>query len=247
MGAPKISVPAASASEQALQKAQADMLRQQQDILKSQQAQQKILLPFLAQQSGFKVQLDKNGNLTGITEIDDPLKQQAKTLQGLEQQRAIDALQGNLPVDPALEQQLGSQEQTLRERLQRQFGSGYETSTAGSQTLGQFFNSAEGLRSEARSGQLTLAEQLGMARQGLGLDTQAQGLNTLSGATTGTPLSLFQGYGALSQGYGNAQVPYMQQRQMQFNANSQNAQNSMAAMQGWGQLAGTMFGAWMGS
>lgn len=242
MGAPKVKVPVASAAELALQQAQATMLNEQTAILRAQQEQQKILLPFLAKQAGYTATLDEKGNLTGLTEDNDPLKAQAKELQGLEQQRAIDALKGNLPVDPTLERELSTQEQTLRDRLRSQFGSGYETSTAGIQTLDEFGRSAAGLRSDARTGQLTLAEQLGMARQGLGLQTQGQSLGILGQGTTGNPMALFQGYGQTAQGYGNAQIPYMQNRQMGLQANISTAQMAGQAQSGWGQLAGVLLG-----
>lgn len=240
MRAPKVKVPGLSPAELALQRAQAGLLNDQRGILRAQQDQQRILLPFLAKQAGFKVKLDAKGNLIGIEEINDPLSQQAKKLQGLEQQRAIDALEGKLPVDPGLERELGSQEEVLRERLQRQFGAGYETSTAGQQTLDEFFRSSEGLRSDARTGQLTLAEQLGMARQGLGLQTQGQNLGILGGASDLS--GIFQGAGALAQGYGQAQIPYLQNRQMGLQASIYNAQNAGSAMSGWGSLAGVLLG-----
>lgn len=52
-------------------------------------------------------------------------------------QRQIDALGGNIN-DPGLERNLGLQEQTLRNQLRAQLGSGYETSSPGMQALADF-------------------------------------------------------------------------------------------------------------
>lgn len=243
MGPKKIETPAASPQELALQKAQADLLNQQRAILTAQQEQQKMLLPVLAEQAGFKVDIDpKTGAIRGITKVDDPLSAQRKEIEGLELDRSLKALKGELPVDPVLERQLGTTEEKLRERLRSQFGAGYETSTPGIQTLDQFMQSAEGLRSDARRGELTLSEQLSLAREGAGLDRGAQGYNMLNTAATGNPLSLFQAGGQLASGYGQAQIPFLQHRQMQMQGSIANAQAASQSMAGWGNLAGLLFG-----
>lgn len=242
MGSTNVSVPGPTAEERALQAQQASLLKQQGEIISSQVSQQKALLPFFAEQAGIKLQYNDKGDVIGATHIDDPLEAQNKQIQGLFNQRTLDALGGKLPVDPALEQELSTKEQTLRDHLQQQFGPGYETSTPGIQTLNEFFKSAEGLRYGARTGQMTLAEQLGLARGEQGMATQGQNINIFRGFGISDPVAFAQASGQTASGYGQAQVPFIQQRQMQLQASMANAQNQMQMMSGFGQLAGSLFG-----
>lgn len=53
-------------------------------------------------------------------------------------QQAVEALRGEVETDPTLLRQFDEQETVLRERLRRQLGPGYETSTAGIQALQAF-------------------------------------------------------------------------------------------------------------
>lgn len=243
MGSTTVSVPGPSAEERSLQAQQAALLKQQSQIIAGQQEQQQVLLPFFAQQAGIQLQYDNNGKITGASKINDPLELQSKEIQGKLNQRTLDALAGNLPVDPALERDLATKEQTLRERLQAQYGPGYESSTPAIQTLDQFFQSSESLRYGARTGQLTLAEQLGLARTESNMATEAQNLNIFRGFGVSDPLSIASATGSNAQGYGQAQVPFIQQRQMQLQASMANSQNQMQMMSGFGQLAGMALGA----
>lgn len=243
MGQKKAKVPEASPEEQMLQKAQLDILNQQRTMFQEQQQFQKTLMPFLAQQAGFKLEFNPDGSIKGVSKINDPLQTKREEIERLQLERSEKALRGELPVDPVLERDLESSEQTLRERLRSQFGAGYETSSAGIETLDKFSRSAEGLRSDARTGQLTLAEQLSLARQGMGLERRGADLGIFQGATMGNPMALFQAGGQLAGGYGGAMSPFMQRAQMQTQANMFNAQNSG----GFGQLAGQLFGTIAGS
>lgn len=191
------------------------------------------------------------------------LRQQELEIRQALNERSLQALRGELPVDPALEQQLERGEETLRERLAAQFGPGFETSTPGIQALEEFRRSAETLRSGARTGQLTLAEQLSLGReqaaqarqQGnlaqlqaplslaeLGLTGGAQQLGQFQSGAFGLPQSIAGGAGQVAAGFGAAQQPFIQQRQMQLQASIANAQNAGAGAAGLGQLAGSVFG-----
>lgn len=202
-------------------------------------------MPFLLKQAGFEVELNKKGKIKGITESPEQkaLNEQDQEIQKLLNERSLAALKGELPVDPALERELANQEETLRQRLQGQFGTGYETSTPGIQTLDEFFQSASTLRSQARRGELTLAEQLGLARRESENADNTTAFNMIRGSVIGDPLTFANAMGSNAYGYGQAQQPYQFDRSMQFQANVQNSANQMAMMGGIGQLAGTMFGA----
>lgn len=226
-------VPKPSSEERALQQAQADSLKQQQAIIAAQQQQQKILLPFLAEQEGFNVELDDDGNIKKISKTPTEAETLRKTLDKELAERSLKALRGELPVDPALERNIARQEETLRERLARQFGPGYETSSAGTESLGDFFANVEGLRSGARTGQLTLAEQLGIAREQQIDFSRQTSQDFLRQIGVGDPMTFAGAYGQVAGGFGQAQAPFIQQRSMQFQAN-QSRQNNMFGLIGAG-------------
>ena len=201
------------------------MLALQREILEQQRAQQAVLLPFLAEQEGFDVETDEFGNITAITKIPDPLDAQREELEAGLLERSLAALKGELPVSPALEQDLARQEETLRERLSLQFGPGYESSTPGIETLGNFFEKSEGLREGARTAQLTLAEQLGIAREQQNDYTRQTSQDYLRQIGVGDPLTFAGAFGQTAAGFGKAQEPYIAQRQMQLQASIANAQS----------------------
>lgn len=232
----KVSVPGLSPEERALQQQQAELLQLQKTMIEQQNAQNKILLPFLAEQEGFSVTLDDNGTITGITRRDDPSRTRQQEIQRLLEERSLAALRGELPVDPALEQELQGEEQRIRERLAAQFGPGYETSSPGIETLGDFFQSAEALREGVRTGHLTLAEQLGLTREQQGIFSRQSSQDVLRQTAVGDPLQFAGAFGQVAKGYGQAQIPFMQQRGMQLQAN-------MLSAQGTNQLFGAGIGA----
>lgn len=243
----KTKVPAPSAEEKALQKNQADLLALQTDILRQQRAQQAVLIPFLAEQEGFQVETDSNGNITKISKTPSELDNMKKDLETKLTQRSLDALAGNLPVDPGLERDLGKQEQTLREKLSGQLGPGYETSSPGIESLNKQAESADVLRAGARTAQLTLAEQLGITREQQNQFSQQSSQDILRQSTMGDPLALAGAFGQTAGGYGQAQAPYIAQRQLQTQASASNS-SSFASILGAGiGAAGSIFGSAGGS
>lgn len=284
----KVEAPKPTKEENALRSEQTELLRQQREILVSQQNQQKALMPIFAKQLGLNLKFDKAGNIIGASQIPDPkgdkiaaMQQQVleKTLADLLKvdpldparqrveklllERSEKALKGELPVDPALERDITSQRDTLQNRLREQFGSGFDTSTPGIEAMQRFEESAEVLRSGARRGELTLAEQLSMARQGLGQQEGQAGINSggfafnvgqgqLQGAMAqraqlgqilGQPLGIAGGLGQVAGGF---QMPIGQlqhQRQMEFDADIANAQSSMGGLGAIGGIFGSLFSA----
>lgn len=218
-------VPQPTAEERALQQSQAELLGLQTNILKQQQQQQAILLPFLAEQEGFQVETDEMGNITSISKTPSELDEKAKTLESEMLDRSLAALRGELPVSPGLERDIANQGQTLRDRLAAQFGPGYETSSPGIESLGQFEESANVAREGARTAQLTLAEQLGITRQQQNQFSQSSSQDVLRQSSLGDPLTLAGAFGQVAGGYGQAQAPHLAQRQMQFQASQSGASN----------------------
>jgi hypothetical protein len=224
----KVSVPGPSAEERELQKRQAELLAQQSEIIQEQRAQNRILLPFLAQQEGFDVTVDDNGVVTAITQRPEETARRAREseITQLLNERSLKALKGELPVDPALERDLEAQERELKNQLSAKFGPGYETSSPAIETLGEFFRTAEVLRSGARTGQLTLAEQLGITREQQQQFSRQASQDVLRTSAVGDPLTIAGAFGQSARGYGQAQIPFIQQRQMQTQASIANAQSS---------------------
>lgn len=111
---------------------------------------------------------------------EDPLADRRQEIEELLLERSEKALKGELPVDPALERNIEEQREVLRARLQEQLGPGFETSTPGIEALQRFEESAEVLRDQARRGQLSLSEQLSLARQGADI-AQGQFTSGLAG------------------------------------------------------------------
>lgn len=228
--------PAPTKEERELQKKQAEMLDLQRQILEDQQQQQKVLLPFLAEQEGFDVELDENGNIKSISKRPDEIDDMRKSLEKQYLEREQAALRGELPVSPGLERELASQEQTLRDKLRAQLGTGYETSSAGIEALQKQNESAEVLREGARTGQLTLAQQLGLAQSGQTDYTRRSAQDYLSQISQGIPMSFAGAAGQVAQGYQSAQAPYFAQRQLQYQASAANSASQ------WG-FAGAVVGA----
>jgi len=234
-------VPPPSAEERALQASQKEMLDLQRSIIEAQQKQQAILLPFLAEQEGFNVETDDKGNITKISKTPSELDNMKKDLEFQLTKRSLDALHGDLPVSPGLERDLKQNEQTLRERLGSQLGPGYETSTPGIEALAKNQESADVLREGARTAQLTLAEQLGITREQQNQFSQQSAQDILRQSAVGDPLTFAGAFGQTAAGYGKAQEPYIQQRQMQLQASIANSQ-SRASMFGAGiGLIGSLF------
>ena len=217
----KVKVPGPSQGELQLQQAQAEQLQLQKKMLEEQYEQQKILLPFLMEQEGFDVEMDEGGRVKGIKKRADPDADKRKELERMFLDRSMKAMKGELPVDPALERSLGDQEQQLRERLQAQFGEGYETASPAIETLGEFFRSSEQLREGARTGQLTLSEQLGLTREQQRLYSQQSGMDAIRTGMIGDPLTIAGAFGQSASGFGQAMQPYIQNRSMIANANAQ--------------------------
>lgn len=180
--------------------------------------------------------LDAN-RIVGFNPIVDPNEALRGEIETGFLERTQAALKGELPVNPALLKDLGQQEEDLNARLFRNLGPGFETSTPGIESLSEFATFRENILESARRGDLTLSEQLGITRERSNEaridDTIARilGINqaTLPGAA---------GLGGVAAGFGAAQIPFQQQRQLQTQASLANAQQSNF----FGDIFGTALG-----
>jgi hypothetical protein len=225
-----------------------------------QQRLQSLLQPFQFEEMGLKPTMDASGNITGFEKIADPLSEQGKEIQRLQQERSLAALKGELPVDPALTRDLAEREALTRESLRRQLGAGYGTTTPGSEALGEFEESRGMMLDAARRGDMTLAESLSLNRgrinemqqqtnlanmQGVGpkafsqASTLASAFGGGSGAGGAMGLAGIAGLGGQqSGGFGSAMQNYQQllgnfqqQRGQQFQGDVSKAQAQAAENQ----------------
>lgn len=211
-------------------KQQLDYSKQQLGIQKEQgtrfaeqQRIQELLNPFTYEAMGVTPKYDEAGKIIGFDKAPiTPEQERAKQLTQLEQERAIAALKGELPIDPTTTRELGQQEQTLRATLAKQLGPGWETSTSGREAMERFGQTKAGVLAGAQRGELTLAEQLGSAREASGFARDAYRQALLRG----NPLQAPQAGQAYGVNPGSAAASWM------------DAQKS-----GLGQLAGRQFAA----
>lgn len=242
-----------------LRQAQLDLVNQQRSIAEQMLQRQNLLQDQLLSQQGLTAVRDANGNVTGYQPTAERSSQLAQENQIASQlrQRTLDALNGNLPVDPALERGLGEQRQTLEAQLRGNLGSGFATSTPGISALADFDKRAEELRSAARHDQLSTAEGLRLAGSQVGTQGNASNLASILGITNAgaTPASIFSNAGSglnaslanllgqdsLSNAYRIAQL--------QGNNSASNLQAQLAAQDnaGYGALVGQLGSAFLRS
>ena len=140
------------------------------------------------------------------------------------------AYAGELPVSPALEQELNNQYKQLSEALSQRLGPGWMETTAGQQAMSTFMQKANLVREEARRGEITGGTSSTLSNltyMGGSREAKASGAYAFPSRTSG-----------LFGGYGQAMQPYQTQRQMQLQASMANAQSQSGLLGGLGQLAG---------
>ena len=241
MGGKAPSVPAPSSTELALQSSQKELLDLQAAAIRRSQKETELLSPILYEQLGIAPQYNDKGELTGYSRT--ATGQQMQDIQSAYLRRTQAALEGNLPVNAALTRDLGDQERMLKERLFRQLGPGWETSSPGIEALSKFEESKNIALDAARRGDLTTAEQLGMARGGYTF-----------GQLVGSPDRYLAGgsaAGNAAAGYGSAAGLLQSNRLADYQGavNAYNSRNTSFGQLfgGLGQLGGMALGTYLGS
>lgn len=169
---PPTPLPAPSAAQTEATQLSSDVMRQQLEIAKQQQAFSNAVSPIMLATSGYNMMPDTGQPLEegqyripmGGQNYVVGVKPEVKSLMdmnaevsrlGLERQKA--ALSGSLPVDPSVEADLQRGEEELREQLLRRIGPGYETDDRGVRALSEFTRQANSLRHQVRTGELSSA------------------------------------------------------------------------------------------
>ena len=230
-------VPGPSAEERDLQKQQAALLGLQRTSIEKALRREELLDPILLKAAGLKPVTDAQGNVTGYEELPDPNAEKRKELESLYLERATAAAKGELPVNPGLLRDLTKSEETLRERMRKNLGPGWETSTPGIEALQGFEESKNITLDAARRGDLTTFEQLSLGRENAIASDNASTLANVYGIPRNmAALGGMAGAGADS--YNAALAGYRADRDMIFRGSAINAQLQSQRQSTFGQIAG---------
>lgn len=156
--------PGPSPATIALQQQQAELLREQREILGEQRRLEDLLRPQLFAQLGFDPIRDASGKIIGFEQSEKGKLRSEIETKFLE--RTQKALRGELAISPTLDRELTERKTGEIERLRRQFGPDFESTTPGGEALTRLSESDIEIREGARRGELTLNEQLSLARGG---------------------------------------------------------------------------------
>lgn len=121
-----------------------------------------------------------------------PLTETQQRSQGIRsrlQERQLDALEGNLPVSQATENEIAEEEALLKSRLREEFGPNFERTTGGIQTLRRFLTAASERRDRERRGDITGLESSLTTRASLDLQRTGQELTGIRGISNPPPPS----------------------------------------------------------
>jgi len=181
------------------------------------------------------------GTISGFRRVDDPLQAKRKEIESLLLGRTEAALKGELPENPALLRELETGEMTLREKLRRELGPGFETSTPGQESLDRFFRSKSDILESSRRGDLTLAESLGLAREGAN-EARIDSFLKRSLGVAGANESAIGGLGNVASGFNAPLSQLFNQRQLETNASIQRASLASQQQSGWSDIVGQLLG-----
>lgn len=211
-----VEAPKPTAQETALQ-------QQQLKILQTQQSEAAQMKPFVLQGMGL---VEEGGALRQMTEAErlsgmSELEKGQYDLTRLSQERQAQAYAGELPISPALENELSTQKAQMQEALSQRLGPDWMLTTPGQQAWSAFNQKADLVREESRRGAISSEGGLLLSNLGYLGNTDASRAS-MAGQYPGRTSGMFGGYGILQQ-------PYQQQRGMEFQAGLTNAASTNQA------------------
>lgn len=194
MTQPNTDYPSPTQEERALQ-------AKQLELLESSEAREALWEPTVMGEMGYRITTDPETGEQSLTKIPEEellagMSEQdrlAYDISKLASERELAALKGDLPVDPALEREILENRQELGERMYRQLGSGWETSTPGIQATAEHTQRAAELRDAMRRGEMTTSEALAQSRLGQ-LEEERNLLLSQSQQQSQSPLTLSSAY-----------------------------------------------------
>lgn len=192
--------PAPDQSEIDNRNTQTDILKQQLAIAQQQQAYGNAIAPLQLIQSGYSPEAvaDDYQAQPGETVVPiggkqyriarDPneasLDAQNREISLASGARTLAALKGELPVDPAVEQDITRGRQELMEELRNRLGPGFETSDPGMRALSEYDRNTTAIRYQVRTGELNSANAIAMNTQGGMQRRSAQALASMQDVLT---------------------------------------------------------------
>lgn len=188
MSTPSVRYPMPTSEERSLQAAQLASIQRSEE-------QQKMWDPILQEELGYREIVDPETGAKSLQQIpeeefyaslSEPEKQ-AYDIQKLASERELKALRGELEIDPAVERDIREQNQQLAERMTRQVGTGWESSTPGIEALSKQKETEAIVRDAVRRGEMTSTEALAQSRSGQLQRLQEQ---VLRGSGTGQARAL---------------------------------------------------------
>ena len=132
---------------------------------------------FMLAELGLKY--NDKGELTKMTEEEQlalmtESEREEYEIGGKMRERQLMALEGRLPISPALEEEFGEQQKLLDVEMSSRLGSGWQTSTPGIQSRERAASREGLLREEARRGLISQSEALSQGRRGIEGQLQGQ-------------------------------------------------------------------------
>ena len=227
--------PKKSGTELALEQLQLKTLQQEAELALEQIRQQNLLQPLILDSIGLEQVTDAKGKAIGFKNSGGKLQSQREAIEAKFLERTEAALEGRLPVNPALLGELKTEEELLENTLRKQFGADFSSSSPAIEQINRQKKRHSDILEGARRGDLTLAESLGIARQGAnqgGINFQNQ--TALQALQRQDPLAqVLQGALGVQRGF---------QFDRQLAANTPNPFGAIVGSLG-GMAAGSMFGA----
>ncbi len=238
-GGSDVEAPTPSAEERA-------NIAKQTELLERAEAREKQIDPILMAEYGYTY--DPNGTLRKMTDEEyynslGETEKQNYDIQKLANQRALDAYNGKLEIDPTLTRAYDEASQQLAETMSRNLGVGWESSTPGIKALSDLAKRKAESEYAVAHGEMTNSTAVANQEQSAQMQKIQQAMEGMS-ARANAPLNIAQGY----------QMPlswYSQLRNQQLQAGALNAQlnaaNRNSLYSGISGIAGMGMGGYMSS
>lgn len=199
---------------------EAELSASMNEIVKSQLAYYQAMEPVYLKEVGMEKITDPETGSVSYKYTGNKSMDTANEIERLSQERTLQALKGELPVDPALERNIKKDRYVLNQYLYKNIGEGFETSTPGIQLLSENTQRNQEAREASRRGELAGANALTLnAQQAKSNVNTNNPVNVGFGSGAGAIQAGTQTYGSAGSNAGNYQQPYQYDRNQQFQYN----------------------------
>lgn len=216
--------PTPTPAQEAATRTQTQVMQEQLRIAQGQEAMANAIVPLQMAQQGYTLRPATSGETLGTGQYEIPIggknyvvqltpdQQQIndinKQVSIASGQQALNAIQGKMPIDPAVEEDISRQSQQLQADLANRLGPGWQTSDPGIRAMNEFQRQADLTRFNIRYGMLSNQNAISLGTQ--------QGLNAQQAKLANSVMAAQQPYlltaNMLGQGAGTAANIYNQQQ-----------------------------------